>query len=67
MFIFLFQTRSQVELAHFEKQMYTAASQYDWQTFYNTTQKRLFKAITNIGTSALSDMNQLEQVYSLMM
>ncbi|XP_052094708.1 uncharacterized protein LOC127730371 [Mytilus californianus] len=59
-------TRSQVELAHFEKQMYNEASQYDWQSFYNTTQKRLFKAITNIGTSALSDMNQLEQLKGLL-
>jgi hypothetical protein len=42
--------------------MFKEASQFEWKTFYNTTQRRLFKAITNIGTNALSDQNQLKKV-----
>ena len=40
------------------------ADYFPWKTYNNVTMKRLFSKITDIGTNALEDKDQLKQVRS---
>ncbi|XP_053409042.1 angiotensin-converting enzyme-like isoform X1 [Mercenaria mercenaria] len=49
----------------FDKEMYKQANYFPWTTFSNSSMKRQFKMITNIGTNALDDKDQLKEMADL--
>lgn len=60
--ICVFQVNMSLERSDFDKTMYKEAMRYPWQSSSNQTEYRLFRKITDIGTSALDDVSQLKKV-----
>ena len=58
----IIQVNMSLQKSDFDKEMYKQANYFPWQTFKNSSMKRQFKMITDIGTSALEDKNQLKEV-----
>ena len=58
----LFQVNITLEKSEFDKKMAKAASQYPWKHFKNKDFTRQFKKLTDIGTNALENKDQLKLV-----
>lgn len=54
-----------LEKSDFDKKMYKQANYFPWKTFTNSSMKRQFKMITNIGTNALEDKDQIKEMNDL--
>ena len=59
---FLLQTNFSLSIADFDKKMAQNASTFNPDGFENSTLKRLFKKIMNIGFAATNDSEQLKAV-----
>lgn len=49
-------------MSDFGKEMYKQANYFPWKSFTNTSMTRQFKKITNIGTHALNNKDELKEV-----
>ena len=57
-----FQVNVTLEKSEFDKKMAKAANQFPWKQFNDTDLRRQFKKLTDIGTNALEDKDQLKLV-----
>ena len=57
-----FQVNVTLEKSEFDKKMSKAANQFPWQQFNDSNLRRQFKKLTDIGTNALEDKDQLKLV-----
>lgn len=51
-----------LEKSEFDKKMEKAANQFPWKEFNDTDIKRQFRKLTDIGTNALENKDQLKLV-----
>ena len=58
----MFQVNVTLEKSEFDQKMAKAANAYPWENFKDAKMKRQFKMLTDIGTNALEDKDQLKTV-----
>ena len=58
----MFQVNVTLEKSEFDQKMAKAANLYPWQKFKDAKMKRKFRTLTDIGTNALEDKDQLKTV-----
>ncbi|KAK3605969.1 hypothetical protein CHS0354_019648 [Potamilus streckersoni] len=55
-------TKADIEQSAFQKKKANEAQQFDWKNFKDEYLRRTFFLITNIGVSALKDVNQIKEL-----